>query len=101
MGNKQINMSSRRDYGNVQPEASEMYVALYDYEAATDSHISFKRQDRLEIVNNPSVCDIASQGEWRLARNHKGQEGWIPSNYVTPLDSISAEPLVQISKPFF
>uniref|UniRef100_A0A8C5H6P9 Tyrosine-protein kinase Yes n=1 Tax=Gouania willdenowi TaxID=441366 RepID=A0A8C5H6P9_GOUWI len=61
------------------------FVALYDYEARTSDDLSFKKGDRFQIINN-------SEGDWWEARSiNTGQQGYIPSNYVAPADSIQAE----------
>ncbi|KAK2495342.1 hypothetical protein MC885_009762 [Smutsia gigantea] len=61
------------------------FVALYDYESRTETDLSFKKGERLQIVNN-------TEGDWWLARSlSTGQTGYIPSNYVAPSDSIQAE----------
>uniref|UniRef100_A0A6Q2WZ02 Tyrosine-protein kinase n=1 Tax=Esox lucius TaxID=8010 RepID=A0A6Q2WZ02_ESOLU len=61
------------------------FVALYDYESRTASDLSFKKGERLQIVNN-------TEGDWWLARSlTTGENGYIPSNYVAPSDSIQAE----------
>ncbi|XP_062397050.1 proto-oncogene tyrosine-protein kinase Src isoform X2 [Sardina pilchardus] len=61
------------------------FVALYDYESRTASDLSFRKGERLQIVNN-------TEGDWWLARSlATGESGYIPSNYVAPSDSIQAE----------
>ncbi|XP_036388722.1 LOW QUALITY PROTEIN: proto-oncogene tyrosine-protein kinase Src [Megalops cyprinoides] len=61
------------------------FVALYDYESRTATDLSFKKGERLQIVNN-------TEGDWWLARSlATGESGYIPSNYVAPSDSIQAE----------
>ncbi|KAM4033416.1 proto-oncogene tyrosine-protein kinase Src isoform 2-T2 [Anomaloglossus baeobatrachus] len=66
------------------------FVALYDYESRTETDLSFKKGDRLQIVNNTFVS--CREGDWWLARSlSSGQTGYIPSNYVAPSDSIQAE----------
>ncbi|KAJ3586080.1 hypothetical protein NHX12_012481 [Muraenolepis orangiensis] len=61
------------------------FVALYDYESRTASDLSFRKGERLQIVNN-------IEGDWWLARSlTTGESGYIPSNYVAPSDSIQAE----------
>lgn len=60
----------------------KIYVALYDYAARTSDDLSFKVDDQLVIINN-------SDGDWWQAQNLKtGEKGYIPSNYVTQLDSM-------------
>ncbi|XP_056289631.1 tyrosine-protein kinase yes-like [Pseudoliparis swirei] len=61
------------------------FVALYDYEARTTDDLSFKKGDRFQIINN-------TEGDWWEARSiNTGRNGYIPSNYVAPADSIQAE----------
>uniref|UniRef100_A0A674N016 Tyrosine-protein kinase n=1 Tax=Takifugu rubripes TaxID=31033 RepID=A0A674N016_TAKRU len=74
------------------------FVALYDYESRTASDLSFRKGERLQIVNNTwAQCCLLSpylcrEGDWWLARSlTTGDSGYIPSNYVAPSDSIQAE----------
>lgn len=67
------------------------FVALYDYESRTVSDLTFRKGDRLQIVNN-------TEGDWWLARSlTTGESGYIPSNYVAPSDSIQAEEYIIFS----
>ncbi|XP_078072201.1 tyrosine-protein kinase Yes isoform X1 [Mustelus asterias] len=62
-----------------------IFVALYDYEARTTEDLSFKKGERFQIINN-------TEGDWWEARSiTTGKNGYIPSNYVAPADSIQAE----------
>ncbi|TSU50025.1 Proto-oncogene tyrosine-protein kinase Src [Bagarius yarrelli] len=61
------------------------FVALYDYESRTSADLTFKKGERLQILNN-------TEGDWWLASSlTSGKSGYIPSNYVAPSDSIQAE----------
>ncbi|KAL7876227.1 hypothetical protein AOLI_G00111900 [Acnodon oligacanthus] len=61
------------------------FVALYDYEARTTDDLSFKKGERFQIINN-------TEGDWWEACSlSSGLQGYIPSNYVAPADSIQAE----------
>ena len=51
-------------------------VALYDYQAQRSDELTFARGDDLWIV-------CKDTDSWWLARNGVGEEGYIPSNYVT------------------
>ncbi|XP_069508478.1 proto-oncogene tyrosine-protein kinase Src isoform X3 [Ambystoma mexicanum] len=67
------------------------FVALYDYESRTETDLSFRKGERLQVVNNTRKVDVR-EGDWWLARSlTSGQTGYIPSNYVAPSDSIQAE----------
>lgn len=65
------------------------YVALYDYSARTEQDLSFNTGDTLEALDK-------STGEWWLAKALTGvsasKTGYIPANYVAPVESIDAEP---------
>ncbi|KAB0389692.1 hypothetical protein E2I00_009108 [Balaenoptera physalus] len=65
-----------------------LFVALYDYEARTEDDLSFHKGEKFQILNS-------SEGDWWEARSlTTGETGYIPSNYVAPVDSIQAEEYV-------
>lgn len=70
-------------------KAGVYYVAQYDYSARTEEDLSFNAGDTLEALDK-------SAGEWWLARALNGvsanKQGYIPANYVAPVESIDAEP---------
>lgn len=62
-----------------------VFVALYDYDARTNEDLSFRKGERLQVVDN-------TDSDWWLAKSlttHK--EGYIPSNYVAPELSVNAQ----------
>ncbi|KAM6915322.1 tyrosine-protein kinase FRK [Xenentodon cancila] len=67
----------------------DLYIALYDYSARTEEDISFNAGDTLEALDK-------STGDWWLARALTGisacKQGYIPANYVAPVESVDAEP---------
>lgn len=66
------------------------FVGLYDYDARTAEDLSFRKGERLQIVNN-------TDGDWWLARSLvTGKEGYIPSNYVAPDQSVQAQEYVHM-----
>ncbi|XP_071755323.1 tyrosine-protein kinase FRK [Centroberyx gerrardi] len=66
-----------------------VYIALYDYAARTEEDLSFNAGDTLEALDK-------SAGEWWYAKALTGvsasKQGYIPANYVAPVESIAAEP---------
>ncbi|KAK2490504.1 hypothetical protein MC885_004914 [Smutsia gigantea] len=55
-----------------------LFIALYDYEARTEDDLTFTKGE--------------NEGDWWEARSlSSGHTGYIPSNYVAPVDSIQAE----------
>lgn len=82
-------------FGGVQPSSRPvhtpastgvmLFVALYDYEARTEDDLNFSKGERFQIINN-------SEGDWWEAHSlSTGRTGYIPSNYVAPVNSIQAE----------
>uniref|UniRef100_A0A3Q3A8M0 Tyrosine-protein kinase n=1 Tax=Kryptolebias marmoratus TaxID=37003 RepID=A0A3Q3A8M0_KRYMA len=71
------------------PLLRQKYVALFDYSARTEEDLSFNTGDTLEILDK-------SPGEWWIAKALSGvsvsKQGYIPANYVAPVESIDAEP---------
>ncbi|XP_064028612.1 tyrosine-protein kinase Fgr isoform X1 [Pogoniulus pusillus] len=62
-----------------------LFVALYAYEARTEDDLTFQKGEKFHIINN-------TEGDWWEARSlSSGATGYIPSNYVAPVDSIQAE----------
>ncbi|XP_070705499.1 tyrosine-protein kinase FRK [Pempheris klunzingeri] len=70
-------------------KAGLYYVAQYDYSARTEEDLSFNAGDTLEALDK-------STGEWWFAKALTGvsasKRGYIPANYVAPVESIDAEP---------
>ncbi len=68
-----------------QQSAASIFVALYDYDARISEDLSFKKGERLQIINT-------ADGDWWFARSlTTNQEGYIPSTYVAPDKSYEAE----------
>ncbi|XP_012709553.2 tyrosine-protein kinase SRK2 [Fundulus heteroclitus] len=74
--------------GFVKPSGGR-YIALFDYSARTVDDLTFNSGDVLELLD-------PSAGEWWIARAITGistnKQGYIPANYVAPVESIDAEP---------
>nr|XP_046147366.1 tyrosine-protein kinase SRK2-like [Oncorhynchus gorbuscha] len=66
-----------------------VYIALYDYTARTEEDLSFSAGDKLEALEK-------SAGDWWYAKALTGisaaKKGYIPANYVAPVESLDAEP---------
>lgn len=62
-----------------------VFVALYDYDARTNEDLSFKKGERLQVIDN-------TDSDWWLAKSLTTyKEGYIPSNYVAPELSVNAQ----------
>ncbi|CAL8348592.1 unnamed protein product [Gadus morhua 'NCC'] len=56
-----------------------LFVALYDFEARDDDELSITKGEKLLGYN---------YGGWSEVLSKNGQ-GWVPSNYITPINSIT------------
>ncbi|NXO65517.1 YRK kinase, partial [Phainopepla nitens] len=71
--------------GGITGGGGTLFIALYDYEARTEDDLTFQKGEKFHIINN-------TEGDWWEARSlSSGATGYIPSNYVAPVDSIQAE----------
>ncbi|XP_056154629.1 tyrosine-protein kinase Fgr isoform X2 [Lampris incognitus] len=71
--------------GGITSSGVTLFIALYDYDARTEDDLSFQKGEKFHIINN-------TEGDWWEARSlDTGNSGYIPSNYVAPVDSIQAE----------
>ncbi|XP_038189115.1 tyrosine-protein kinase Fgr [Arvicola amphibius] len=70
---------------NIPGTGVTMFIALYDYESRTGDDLTFTKGEKFHILNN-------TESDWWEARSlSSGRTGYIPSNYVAPVDSIQAE----------
>uniref|UniRef100_A0A8D3BQQ9 Tyrosine-protein kinase n=1 Tax=Scophthalmus maximus TaxID=52904 RepID=A0A8D3BQQ9_SCOMX len=61
-----------------------LFVAQHDFKANDNSHLPFKKGDKLKVLQEI--------GEWWLAKSFAtGQEGFIPCNYVARVDTLEVE----------
>lgn len=62
-----------------------VFIALYDYDARTKEDLSFRKGERLQVIDNTDT-------DWWLAKSLTTfSEGYIPSNYVAPELSVHAQ----------
>ncbi|XP_034941630.1 tyrosine-protein kinase Abl isoform X2 [Chelonus insularis] len=60
----------------------QLFVALYDFSAGGENQLSLQKGDQVRILS------YNKSGEWCEAHSNTGQVGWVPSNYVTPVNSL-------------
>eukprot|EP00127_Corallochytrium_limacisporum_P003879 Clim_evm93s153 gene=Clim_evmTU93s153 len=78
-------MEARQLATSPPPAEEELFQALYDYEARTPEDLSFRRGEKLRIINN-------ADGDWWQAESlSTGQKGYIPSNFIAPVRSLQQE----------
>lgn len=68
------------------PSEYKTFLALFDYDPRTHEDLAFRKGDHLETTLSHMV------GDWWLVRSKATNKiGYIPSNYVVELETISAE----------
>ncbi|XP_063910862.1 tyrosine-protein kinase Abl isoform X4 [Zophobas morio] len=60
----------------------QLFVALYDFQAGGENQLSLKKGEQVRILS------YNKSGEWCEAHSTSNQIGWVPSNYVTPVNSL-------------
>uniref|UniRef100_A0A2R5LL31 Tyrosine-protein kinase n=1 Tax=Ornithodoros turicata TaxID=34597 RepID=A0A2R5LL31_9ACAR len=60
----------------------QLFVALYDFQSGGENQLSLKKGEQVKVVSYNRT------GEWCEAQSRSGQVGWVPSNYVTPVNSL-------------
>uniref|UniRef100_A0A8C3E8M5 Tyrosine-protein kinase n=12 Tax=Neognathae TaxID=8825 RepID=A0A8C3E8M5_CORMO len=79
--------SSYQDRGFVSQDAEEygvIVVALYPYEGIHEEDLSFKKGEKLKVIEE--------SGEWWRAKSlTTRKEGFIPSNYVAKVNTLETE----------
>ncbi|XP_023286283.1 tyrosine-protein kinase FRK [Seriola lalandi dorsalis] len=87
--NTEVDSAIKRPLPRTPVQAVDYYIALYDYSARTEEDLSFNAGDTLEALDK-------SAGDWWFAKALSGvsasKQGYIPANYVAPVESIDAEP---------
>ncbi|RUS74549.1 hypothetical protein EGW08_017697 [Elysia chlorotica] len=59
-----------------------LFVALYDFQAGGNNQLGIAKGEMVTMIayNN--------SGEWCEVKNRAGQGGWVPSNYIGPVNSV-------------
>lgn len=60
----------------------QLFVALYDFSAGGENQLSLRKGEQVRILS------YNKSGEWCEAHTDSGLVGWVPSNYVTPVNSL-------------
>ncbi|XP_050311606.1 tyrosine-protein kinase Abl isoform X2 [Anthonomus grandis grandis] len=60
----------------------QLFVALYDFQAGGENQLSLKKGEQVRILS------YNKSGEWCEAHASSNLIGWVPSNYVTPVNSL-------------
>ncbi|XP_051041976.1 tyrosine-protein kinase ABL2 isoform X8 [Phodopus roborovskii] len=79
--NEAIRWSSKENLLGATESDPNLFVALYDFVASGDNTLSITKGEKLRVLG------YNQNGEWSEVRSKNGQ-GWVPSNYITPVNSL-------------
>ncbi|XP_066975213.1 tyrosine-protein kinase ABL1 isoform X7 [Macrobrachium rosenbergii] len=60
----------------------QLFVALYEFRAQGDNQLSLRKGEQVRVLS------YNKSGEWCEAHAPSGEVGWVPSNYITPVNSL-------------
>nr|XP_042903956.1 tyrosine-protein kinase Abl isoform X1 [Parasteatoda tepidariorum] len=60
----------------------QVFVALYDFQSGGENQLSLKKGEQVRVLSYNRT------GEWCEAQSRTCQVGWVPSNYITPVNSL-------------
>eukprot|EP00080_Pristionchus_pacificus_P014611 PDM74631.1 abl-1 [Pristionchus pacificus] len=71
-------------------EEASLFIALYDFHGVGDEQLSLKKGDQVRVISYNKAgewCEASLVATRREGSRRLGQIGWVPSSYITPLNS--------------
>lgn len=75
-------MSKENLLANQGEDDPNLFVALYDFQAGGENQLSIVKGEQVTILG------YNKGGEWCEVKNKAGDLGWVPSNYIAPVNSL-------------
>ncbi|XP_076455377.1 uncharacterized protein LOC143289977 [Babylonia areolata] len=75
-------MSKENLLAGQQDDDPNLFVALYDFQSGGDNQLSIVKGEQVTIIG------YNKGGEWCEVKNRAGEVGWVPSNYIAPVNSL-------------
>jgi len=60
----------------------QLFVSLFDFKDVSENQLALRKGEQVRILS------YNKSGEWCEAHNEFGAMGWVPSNYVAPVNSL-------------
>ncbi|XP_042867674.1 tyrosine-protein kinase Abl-like isoform X4 [Penaeus japonicus] len=60
----------------------QLFVALYEFRAQGENQLTLRKGEQVRVLS------YNKSGEWCEAQAGSGEVGWVPSNYITPVNSL-------------
>ncbi|XP_025112179.1 tyrosine-protein kinase Abl-like isoform X2 [Pomacea canaliculata] len=65
-----------------QDDDPNLFVALYDFQSGGDNQLSIVKGEQITMIG------YNKGGEWCEVKNRAGEVGWVPGNYIAPVNSL-------------
>ncbi|XP_052222649.1 tyrosine-protein kinase Abl-like isoform X2 [Dreissena polymorpha] len=75
-------MSKENLLANQSEDDPNLFVALYEFQSGGDNQLSIVKGEQMTILG------YNKGGEWCEVKNKAGDIGWVPSNYIAPVNSL-------------
>lgn len=75
-------MSKENLLANQGEDDPNLFVALYDFQSGGENQLSIVKGEQVTILG------YNKGGEWCEVKNKAGDLGWVPSNYIAPVNSL-------------
>lgn len=60
----------------------QLFVALYEFKSGGENQLSLRKGEQVRVLSYNRT------GEWCEAESRSHRVGWVPSNYITPVNSL-------------
>ncbi|KAF2361574.1 Serine-threonine/tyrosine-protein kinase catalytic domain [Trinorchestia longiramus] len=79
-----VRWHSREDLLAQEDDAGDpqLFVALYEFRAQGENQLSLRKGEQVRVLSYNKT------GEWCEAHSSAGEVGWVPFNYITPVNSL-------------
>ncbi|XP_045197750.2 tyrosine-protein kinase ABL1-like isoform X1 [Mercenaria mercenaria] len=75
-------MSKENLLANQAEDDPNLFVALYEFQSGGDNQLTIVKGEQMTILG------YNKGGEWCEVKNKAGEIGWVPSNYIAPVNSL-------------
>ncbi|XP_015780980.1 tyrosine-protein kinase Abl isoform X2 [Tetranychus urticae] len=67
-------------------EDPQLFVALYEFQSGGEYQLSVLKGEQIRVLSYNRT------GEWCEAQSRSGKIGWVPANYITPVNRLEKHP---------
>ncbi|RWS26041.1 tyrosine-protein kinase Abl-like protein [Leptotrombidium deliense] len=82
MSRENLDQPEQKEKPEVEETDPQLFVALYEFQSGGENQLSLKKGEQVKVLS------YNKSGEWCEAKAKSGLVGWVPSNYITPVNSL-------------